>query len=177
MSSVVDDVLTILFDYSAGYKRLRQLAHRGSTRPRFIYPLKASFRKIPKRIISDSSLRATLCRMRKNGLVQKRGDIWEITVEGVSFYEKRQIFQKRSELTRLNRKKSKTMIIAFDVPEFKRYSRDWLREELLVLGFEPIQKSVWFGPAPLPESFILEIAKKNISSYLKFFKVAKEELF
>ena len=68
------------------------------------------------------------------------------------------------------------MIVAFDVPEHERYKRDWLREELLVLGFEPIQKSVWFGPSPLPENFVRELGSRELLSYLKFFRAREEEL-
>jgi len=44
------------------------------------------------------------------------------------------------------------------------------------LGFEPIQKSVWFGPAPLPEDFLESLSELNLLPFLKFFRTTEEEL-
>ena len=45
----------------------------------------------------------------------------------------------------------KFIIIAFDIPEFERKKRDWLREVLRNLGFNLIQKSVWLGKIKIPK--------------------------
>lgn len=168
--SSVDDVLTILFSYSAGYKRLRQLARGGST-----FPQIGRFSSLDEKK-SDSSLRSTLCRLRKNGLAKKQGGVWFITPKGADVHKKRQVVRKRAEFMKLNRKKKKTMIVAFDVPEHKRGLRDWLREELLFLGFEPIQKSVWFGPGPLLEKFVRELDARELLPCIKFFRAMEDEL-
>ena len=171
--SATRDILTILFSYSAGYKRLRQLAY-GGERPPSRNTSKFQSSKIQE--MSDETLRATLSRMRRNGLVKRRGNEWVITPEGRGAHKKLQGLRKRKEIQKINRKKKKELIIAFDVPEHERYKRDWLREELLVLGFEPIQKSVWFGPGPLPQKFIKELNNQRTLPYLKFFKAREEEI-
>ena len=94
--SSVDDILTILFSYSAGYKRLRQLTYGGERIPR------PQGRKQSNKI-SEHTLRSTLSRLRRNGLIERRGDVWVITPEGKGFYKKRKALQKRKEFMRLNR--------------------------------------------------------------------------
>jgi DNA-binding transcriptional regulator PaaX len=76
----------------------------------------------------------------------------------------------------LQKNKDKNLIIIFDIPEKERQKRDWLRGELVALGFVSLQKSVWFGPAPIPKKFIEYLAKMNIISYLKFFKATETDL-
>lgn len=128
------------------------------------------------RKVKDSTIYATLARLREKGLVSKKSDGWKLTEKGKTFYEQVQIKRKRDETMRRNRKREKGMIIAFDVPEHERYKRDWLREELVVLGFEPIQQSVWFGPAPLPEEFIEHLDKQGLVDCVRFFRVSENDL-
>ena len=68
------------------------------------------------------------------------------------------------------------MIVAFDVPERKRSQRDWLRAELKILGFIQLQKSVWFGPAPLPKTFILAVRDIHLLQYIKFYRANEYEV-
>ncbi|MAF79735.1 hypothetical protein CL629_01505 [bacterium] len=163
---VADDILTILFSYSAGYKRLRQLTYGGSP-----YQSSDSRRKI-----RDETLRSTLSRMRKNKLVSRKGDEWVITAKGKAFYRRRREKRKLEEISDELRSRKKSVIIAFDVPEERRVIRAWLRRELVFLGFEPIQKSVWFGPGPLPEIFIQELGDRDLLGCLKFFRATEDDV-
>lgn len=45
-------------------------------------------------------------------------------------------------------------IVCFDIPERDRAKRQWLRGELIALGYQPLQRSVWIGESPLPVEFI-----------------------
>ena len=64
-------------------------------------------------------------------------------------------------------------IVAFDIPEKYRRTRDWLRSALTNLGFEIIQKSVWVGKAKLPEEFMNALQDLNIVSFVEIFAVTK----
>lgn len=166
--SLADDVLTILFGgYSASYKRMRQLLY-APTAPR----------EQCNRTTSSRTIYTTLARLKENGLVEKQNNFWEITEKGRKYFEKkRAVFLPRH--TPPNNKKLNTpnaMIVAFDVPEKYRRKRDWLRVELAALGFKPIQKSVWFGPAPLPKNFVENLVEIHILQFIKFFKTREREI-
>jgi len=54
--------------------------------------------------------------------------------------------------------------------------RKWLRRELAVLDFRPIQKSVWFGPGPLPKKLIEEISERDLEKCIKYFWATKNQI-
>ena len=125
--------------------------------------------------VSRNTFQATLSRLKKKGYVanEKRG-VWNITEAG-----KKYVLSKLPRLHRTGKKvpaTAKNMIVVFDIPESKRKMRDWLRIELVALGFEMLQKSVWFGPAPLPEKFIHTLDEWSIAPHLKFFSVHEADI-
>ena len=122
---------------------------------------------------SDAVLRATLSRMKKQGLLTRSGIIWRITDLGQKYFEQKVLKRKRKEEFQ---KMPKNLIIAFDIPERDSQKRFWLRFELRNLGFEMIQKSVWFGPGPLSKEFINKLHQRRLLPYLKFFKARSEEI-
>ena len=96
--------------------------------------------------------------------------------------ERKKLFKKRASLItphfgHLKLKSAKrNMIVIFDIPEIRKKQRNWLRGDLMALGFIMLQKSVWLGPSPLPKEFISYLNETNILQYLKFFKVAEEDV-
>ncbi|MAF79758.1 hypothetical protein CL629_01630 [bacterium] len=156
-----NDLLTVLFRNTMSYKLLREFAH-----------------KRRQKEVKDSVLRTTLYRLRKQGLVVQKDGKWSITNLGKDFLkrkEKAKIWE-HGLYDKSLRERDKNMIIAFDIPESERRKRDWLRVELRLLGFDPIQKSVWFGPYPLPREFIQSLGKLELITYLKFFRARKDEV-
>jgi len=165
--STADDIFTILLgDYSASYKKLRQVLY-ASTPPRE-----------QRSYASPKTLYTTLSRLKKNGLVAREGGFWKITKKGGKYFEKKKetSFPRHTFYKEIKRYAPKSMIVAFDVPERYRRKRDWLRVELTMLGFKPIQKSVWLGPAPLPKKFIESLDEFNILQFIKFFKAEEKEI-
>lgn len=164
-----DDILTILFNYSAGYKLMRQ---------KLLSPTLPQQKRYTA--INQKTLYSTLARLQKRGLVENKNSLWTLTQKGKDFFQKRlnNIMPPHSRLSKKSPKKDiiKNMIIAFDIPEKYRKKRDWLRIELTLLGFSPIQKSVWFGPAPLPKNFIESIEAMHLLNYLKFFEAKEHEI-
>lgn len=166
--SLADDILTILFSYPAGYRRMRELILR---------PDKSNVRRRTE--IKQETLYLTLARLKRNGFVTKRDGDWFITPRGKEHFSKKREASFPHHSSRRKRNKAsarKNMILAFDIPERFHRKRDWLRIELVLLGFSPIQKSVWFGPAPLPREFIAALNEMDILGYLKFFKTEEWEI-
>ena len=170
--SFTEDILVILSSYHSGYKLMRRRM-RGYTGP-------ASFKdKFTYENLNDQTLRTTLYRLKKKGLIENNNKVWNITQKGKE-YLKNQLSEKlpKLKLIRAEGKPSqkKNMIIIFDIPETERRKRDWLREALGVLSFSRLQKSVWIGPAPLPKDFLDSLNKIKIISYLRFFKATEEDV-
>lgn len=170
--SLRHDILTILTDYHGGYKIMRKRMYGGfSGIPHF--ELRAKI-KAPA-----ASLSVTLSRLKKNGLISREGIFWKITELGKNFVDEYPALNSVPRHTGKiieNRRREKNMIIAFDIPELHRRKRNWLRTELVNLGFIKIQKSFWFGPTPLPKKFIESLHSLSLLPYLKFFNAREEEI-
>ena len=138
-----------------------------------IYPKKN------KRVIKRENFQSTFSKLKKKGLALNENGMWRITEAGIKYINKKinnpllwRLFFKEEELS--NNKKN--LIVAFDIPERRKGHREWLRRELRFLGFEPIQKSVWFGPAPLPKKFIVALSKLDILTCIKFFESREKDI-
>ena len=128
----------------------------------------------------DSTFRITLHRLKKQGLIERDDLWWHITEKGKVYLQKKlaRLLPPHStqDEAMTSVSKSKNMIIIFDIPEKLRKKRDWLREELTCLGFTMMQKSVWFGPSPLPKSFAKHTQDMNIIQFLKFFRANETDV-
>jgi DNA-binding transcriptional regulator PaaX len=170
-----DDILTILL---GGYEESRRAARRQILGGRPI-PLKTIRDHMDTQ---DGTLRTTLWRLKRNGLVDRSDDGWVITRKGVEFFRK--VMDGNKRMSRLihgkygveMRNRVKNMVVIFDIPEKRRGWRNWLRTELVGLGFVKLQQSVWFGPAPLPKDFIKTLSKFDILRFIKFFKATEFEI-
>ena len=161
--SLVLEILDALDDGHADFVRLRGEIHRANR-------LKVNFSN-PGR---DNSLRVTLSRLKKRGLVRNTSGVWEITSEGLEFLKNFGL--KICHIPKRLERGPKNMIVIFDIPETKERARAWLRIELKHLGFVMLQKSAWFGPAPLPKEFIKSLRRLNILSCLKFFEAKESDI-
>ena len=121
--------------------------------------------------ISNNSLSVTLSRLKKRGLVKNENGIWNITARGLN-----RLRIKPPHSLKLANSRPKNMIVVFDIPEVKKAARVWLRTELAALGFTMLQKSVWFGPAPLPPKLIKTLQDLGILNCLKFFKAEESDI-
>jgi DNA-binding transcriptional regulator PaaX len=163
-ASNLRELLIILTNYHGGYRTIREKLLR------YRYPEKIT--KQSSRLISDNTLRVTLSRLQKKGFVKNENKIWNITARGRMYLQT--LLPSHSKNRKSN--KEKTMIIIFDIPEKQQRKRQWLRIELRNLGFNLLQKSVWFGPALLPRTFIRSLHELNLLPYLKFFTVKSQEI-
>jgi len=63
--------------------------------------------------------------------------------------------------------------IIFDVPEASRRDRDFLRRELLWMGFKELQKSVWIYPYEIEKELkaLLELWKADFAGDIRFLAI------
>jgi len=67
----------------------------------------------------------------------------------------------------------KNLLLIYDIPEGKKKERDWFRRQLKNFNFVMIQRSVWVGPSPLPEEFLVYLKRIGLQKEFKTFKLAK----
>jgi len=67
-------------------------------------------------------------------------------------------------------------MVIFDIPERKRTLRDILRENLQILGFKYLQKSIWVCPYDVLEEVQNLIAKYELEKYVKTFLIEELEI-
>ncbi len=159
--SFANDLLTILSDYSGGYKLIRQR----------IYGYPSEGKRSTPRKLSGDYLRVILFRLKQKRLVKKKGAIWNITNAGRAYLVKNNFLPAHTRIP--TKRNTKSLVIVFDIPEIYRKKRNWLRVELKSAGFTMLQQSVWFGPAPLSEELVVSFNRLKLLSYIKFF-AAKE---
>ena len=65
--------------------------------------------------------------------------------------------------------------VIFDVPEKKRYQRDFLRKELKWMGFKELQHSIWITPYDMEKELLclLKLWHKDFRGDIRFLKIEK----
>lgn len=158
------DFLLSFFDtYHGSYKKLRMDMAGYSWPEDFPYDQH-------KKHLSEGTIRTTLWRLKRKGFLENNNRAWKLTKKGKEYITAK-LFRRSTPTS-----KKKRLIIAFDVPEKMRKKRDWLRGELIVFGFKSLQKSVWFGPVPLPEYFIEEAKQRGVLQYIRFFEAKEADI-
>ena len=162
---MVQEILYIVSNYPGGYRTIYDLIYDGKSPEQ------------TRRESLERNLRNTLSRMKRNGLLNNAHRNWSVTHEGKMLLAKRKedIPKLSRSYHNKDRKFKKEVIVVFDIPEKRRRYRDWLRDELTNLGFQQIQKSVWFGPT-LPKEFVNFLDEERLLKYVRFFKVSKKDL-
>lgn len=65
-------------------------------------------------------------------------------------------------------------LVCFDIAERERAKREWLRGELLALGYTPLQKSVWLGDVPLPLDLLEALDELELQDSVHILQIQKE---
>ncbi|MSR73813.1 MAG: hypothetical protein EXS60_02055 [Candidatus Pacebacteria bacterium] len=132
-------------------------------------------RETKQKMISEAAFRTALSRLKKQGIVESAGwGLWRLTKKGRASVLGAQARRKAYEQVREASKTRKDTIVIFDVPERRGKLRDYLRAELVSLGYEQLQKSVWIGGGPLPEAFMGFIEEKELLATVHIFTIAKK---
>jgi len=124
-----------------------------------------------RRKFKKKTLQTSIYRLKKLGLVAKdpKKKIYYLTDKGKKFVA---YIEDRYEI--LSKKwDGKVRVVIFDIPENKRKWRAWLRNELLLLQYKVLQKSVYIGKVPLPKSLYQEILKAGLGEYVFIFTMSE----
>ena len=134
------------------------------------------YSRYPSRKVAKHSLSSILSSLKRQGLVActgtKQGAEWTITTKGrrhaTHTRTKTGIMSDFPPIDGIIR------IITFDIPEKERSKRNWLRTLLLNCGYRTLQKSVYIGMRPLPDTCIREIDHLGISKYIHIAAIHKK---
>ena len=134
--------------------------------------LKKYFRDQYPRDFELEYFRNVLSSLRRDGLVAKSSyRFWKITKRGSGQAASLSKYQAYQKFKADNRTRRPNTIITFDVPELQRKKRDYLRLELAMMGYVPIQKSVWIGHSPLPKEFFCYVRELQLARHLHIFTI------
>ncbi len=122
--------------------------------------------KLKKNIIDTN-----LSRLEKQGLVIKdsKKKVYCLTEEGEKFVS---YIKNRYEILK-KPWDGKIRVVIFDIPEKKEKWRRWLRDELQLLQFKLLQKSVYIGKTALPKSLYQDIIQSGLSQYIFIFTMSE----
>ena len=111
-------------------------------------------------------LKVSIKRLIKAGLLKKEGGKIKVT----SFGKELMNFAKEHAQA-LKKWDGKIRLVIFDIPEEKAHFRELIRDQLKLLGYKYLQKSVYIGKAPLPVSFYQNIKKLKLEKEIFIFIV------
>lgn len=129
--------------------------------------------------VMKRTLSSILSRLKKEGLViaggPRKKTIWNITPKGRQYLKSHPARHREFHLRyHLPPKDGLLRIIIFDVPEQDRKKRNWLRAELVGIGYSILQKSVFIGTRPIPTDFIRELDRQKLSSAVHIIQAEKK---
>lgn len=123
---------------------------------------------------SEASVRTSLSRLKKEGLVVSRRSnkeaLYSLTEQGRAAL----ILQDFRTLRRAREWDGRWHLITFDIPERLRYSRDALRKHLLLLGYEMLHSSVMISPYDRRATVEELVAEYGIEDHVEFFSAYYE---
>jgi DNA-binding transcriptional regulator PaaX len=130
--------------------------------------LKETFGSNSKNKFKKKTIKVNISRLKKQGLVredEKRKIILsEKGKEMVDYiYDRYSILERPWD--------ERIRVVIFDIPEKKKYLREWFRQELGLLEFKALQKSVFVGKYPLPKSLYQEISKNGLFEQIYVFTI------
>lgn len=120
-------------------------------------------------------------RLKRDGFIvkkgERRGSDWHITKAGIKHLERLKenpsLSAKLLRRRYIKKESASPVIVTFDIPERERRKRNWLRMQLVALGFEMLQRSVWIGKIQIPNGFMIDIRQQGIIPYIHILSVNK----
>ncbi len=120
-------------------------------------------------LVSKTALSLMVSRLVKEGLVSREGKKVSVTKKGINAFSRKQ----REYPKKLP--EGRYVLVIFDIPETPegRRKRQWVRDELVRMGFVMVQKSVWKGDVVIPKLFLKEIYELRLNDAVHIFEVTK----
>ncbi|MFH0968883.1 MAG: hypothetical protein V1804_00020 [Patescibacteria group bacterium] len=114
--------------------------------------------------IKEKTAKQSLKRMEKQGFLERKGKIYLLSKKGLELVDyimgRKKILRKKWD--------GKYRVVIFDIPEKKKECRDWLREELYLLNYVKLQKSVFISKYPLTGDLLKEVKNRGIFNYINY---------
>jgi len=116
----------------------------------------------------ENTIKVNISRLKKQGLIgESENKKFYLTVKG-----KEIIAYIRDRYSILNKAWDKKIrVVVFDIPEEKKRFREWLRQELSLLLFKSLQKSVYIGKYPIPDDLYQELIKNDVFKDVHIFTI------
>jgi len=160
---ISEDLICAFFDARKGIffaESQRIKRHRETEKQNYDYRKKQEFYKL-------------LYRLRKEGYItQTKNKKLELTEKGKNKLLSLSVLVHKKKYKK--EKISYPILVVFDIPEYMRTKRDWLRNTLVALDFQMVQKSVWMGKTRIPEEFLEDIKDLLLFTYIHIFKVQEK---
>ena len=119
--------------------------------------------------LKAGNFRQHLYRLHKKGIIESNGDIIYINQKNLQKFKIKKNFLIKNVIFNKNQK----VLLSFDIPETKKATRDWLRNQIRHWDFEMIHKSLWVGYGPLPREFNMRLKQLGIEKNVRVFKIVK----
>lgn len=119
--------------------------------------------------LKAETFRQHLYRLHKKGIIEPNGDLIYINKENLHKFQLKKNFL----IKNVAPSKTQKVLLSFDIPEVKKKTRDWLRNQIKYWDFEMIHKSLWLGYGPLPKEFNERLKQLGISKNVRIFKIIK----
>ncbi len=115
----------------------------------------------------------TYARLKKKAFLTYEADTMVVTEKGKQYLKRRAVRLPTFEATKS--KERPDLIVMFDIPEDRKSEREWFRIHLKRFGYTMIQKSVWFGPSPLPQEFVAYLYSIGLENNIRTFHAREVE--
>ncbi|MCK4474103.1 hypothetical protein KAU40_02475 [Candidatus Parcubacteria bacterium] len=114
------------------------------------------------------TIQVNISRLKKQGLIiEDEGSKFRLTAKGEEMIayikDRHSILEKPWD--------NKIRVVVFDIPEKKKHFREWLRTEIGLLLFKPLQKSVYIGKYPIPDDLYQEIIRNGFFNDIHIFTI------
>lgn len=119
--------------------------------------------------VKEITIRQSIRRLQKQGFVKKDQNRYVLTKLGKKLAE--YVMNRKNIIDAKWDKKYRVVI--FDIPEEQKKIRDWFRQELGLLSYRSLQKSVFVSKFPLTSDLIKEIKRKKIGNCVNYLLVDK----
>lgn len=135
------------------------------------FPAKESnqWKKTKKYDFKEMTIRHGLWRLQRQGFVEKKGLIYSLTYKGKKLadilLDKKKAIRKKWD--------GKYRVVVFDIPEKNKDFRNWFRQELYLLNYKKLQKSVFISKLPLTKDLVREIKKRKMGNFVNYLLVDK----
>ena len=119
--------------------------------------------------VKSSSFSQNIYRLHHKGVIHSKGKMISFSRKKLLHY----VNNSTAVIKNIFPKKSEKILISFDIPESKKKTRDWLRNQIKYWDFDMIHKSLWLGHGPLPKEFKDRLKFLSIDKCIRVFKVRK----